>query len=64
MKTLKKVLCLVLALVMVVGTMAISAAAYTDEISEDYEEAVAVLSAIKVIDGYGKQAHRQQHSFC
>lgn len=53
MKTLKKVLCLVLALVMVVGTMAISAAAYTDEISEDYEEAVAVLSAIKVIDGYG-----------
>lgn len=53
MKTLKKTLCLVLALVMVVGTLAFSAsAADFDDVDQiKYTEAVKVLTAIKVIDG-------------
>lgn len=53
MKTLKKTLCLVLALVMVVGTLAISASAadFDDADKIEYTEAVNVLTAIKVIDG-------------
>lgn len=52
MKTLKKVLCLVLALVMVVGTMAISAAAFEDDDEITNKDAAAVLNGIKVITGY------------
>ena len=52
MKTLKKVPCLVLALVMVVGTMAISAAAFEDDDEITNKDAAAVLNGIKVITGY------------
>lgn len=52
MKTLKKTLCLVLALVMVVGTMAVAASAdFKDSDSIKYKEAVDVLSGIGVING-------------
>lgn len=55
MKTLKKSLALVLAVVMVVGVLAVSASAatFTDSDKVQYTEAVEVLSAIKVIDGIG-----------
>ncbi len=53
MKTLKKSLALVLAVVMVVGVLAVSASAatFTDSDKIENTEAVEVLSAIKVIDG-------------
>jgi hypothetical protein len=53
MKTLKKTLCLVLAVVLAVGTLAISASAtdFNDDADIEYNEAVEVLTAIKVIDG-------------
>jgi hypothetical protein len=53
MKTLKKSLALVLAVVMVVGVLAISASAatYNDDAQIQYKEAVEVLSLVGVIDG-------------
>jgi hypothetical protein len=53
MKTLKKSLALVLAVVMVVGVLAISASAatYSDDAQIQYKEAVEVLSLVGVIDG-------------
>lgn len=55
MRTLKKTLCLVLALVMMLGLCAINATAtsYTDDasIGADYREALEVLSAIGVFNG-------------
>lgn len=56
MKTLKKSLALVLALMMVVSMLAVGAgAAYTDvdEITPEYKEAIDVLSAFEVIGGIG-----------
>ena len=55
MKTLKKSLCLVLALVMVLGFGAISASAdldYEDTKDITYAEAVDVMSGIGVLEGY------------
>ena len=51
MKTLKKTLCLVLALVMVVGTMAISAAAFDDDADIKYTTAAKLLNDLGVIKG-------------
>lgn len=53
MKTLKKSLALVLAVVMVVGVLAVSASAatYPDDAQIQYKEAVEVLSLIGVIQG-------------
>ena len=54
MKTLKKTLCLVLALVMVIGLFAVSAnAAYTDQdkITAKYDVAVGVLSGLGILEG-------------
>lgn len=54
MKNLKKVLALVLALVMVFGAVVTSNAAFKDaeKITADYSEAVDVLSALKVLEGF------------
>ena len=52
MKNLSKVLSLVLALAMIVGVFTIGAAAFTDDEDISYEEAVEVLSAIKVLEGF------------
>ena len=53
MKTLKKTLCVVLAVVMAVGTLAITASAtdFADDADITYKEAVGVLTALGVIDG-------------
>ena len=56
MKTLKRTLCLVLALVLVLGTMSMASAkstyfADTDEINAKYAEAVEVMTALGIIDG-------------
>lgn len=52
MRTLKKTLCLVLCLVMMVGLCAIGAnAAFTDEDKINYKEAVDLLTGIKVLNG-------------
>ena len=54
MKTLKKTLCLVLAMVMVFGLCAVSASAkleYTDNDDITYKEAVDVLSGIGILAG-------------
>lgn len=57
MKTLKKTLCLVLAMVMVFGLCTISASAkldsYSDKDAIKYEEAVDVLSGIGILQGSG-----------
>lgn len=53
MRTLKKTLCLVLCLAMMVGLCVIgTSAAYTDESEITYKEAVGVLSMLKVLEGY------------
>jgi hypothetical protein len=56
MRTLKKSLCLVLALVMVLGLCVIGTnaayAQYTDKAKIDYVEAVEVLTGLEVIEGY------------
>ena len=50
---MKKFLSLVLALVMTMSLVTVSAgAAFTDSSSIDYKEAVEVMKAVKVIDGY------------
>ncbi|MBQ9979797.1 MAG: S-layer homology domain-containing protein, partial [Oscillospiraceae bacterium] len=52
MRNLKKVLTLVLALVMVVGCLAIGAgAAYTDEANIYYEDAVSTTTALGIFEG-------------
>ncbi len=58
MKTLKKTLCLVLAVVMVVGVLVLPAAAADDDtfkddaqISEEYSQAVDLLNVLKVLQG-------------
>ncbi|MGM9521536.1 MAG: S-layer homology domain-containing protein [Oscillospiraceae bacterium] len=53
MKTLKKTLCLVLAVVMAVGTLALSASAtdFVDDADIEYNEAVEVLTGLGVING-------------
>ena len=55
MRTLKKTLCLVLALVMVLGVCAFSASAtdFKDDAKITYKEAVSVLNGIGVISGRG-----------
>lgn len=52
MKNLKKVLALVLVVVMALGLITVSNAAFTDAASIEKTEAVEVLSAIGVIGGY------------
>lgn len=53
MKTLKRTLCLVLVLCMMVGALAISgSAAFTDEADIQYTEAVGVMSGMGIISGY------------
>lgn len=54
MRTLKKTLCLVLALVMVLGLCAfnVSAAEFTDTAAIEYKEAVGVMQAAKVLAGF------------
>ena len=54
MRTLKKTLCLVLALVMVLGLCAfnVSAAEFTDTAAIKYKEAVGVMQAAKVLAGF------------
>ena len=51
---MKKFLSLVLALVMTMSLVTISAGAkdFTDDSKITYEEAVDVISAVKVVDGY------------
>ncbi len=53
MKTLKKTLCLVLAVVMVVGVLILpaSAATYEDDAKITHKEAVEVLTALKILTG-------------
>ena len=53
MKTLKKTLCVVLAVVMAVGTLAITASAtdFADDADITYKEAVEVLTSLGVLDG-------------
>ena len=53
MKTLKKTLCLVLAVVMAVGVLVLpaSAADYTDADEIENKEAAAVMDSLKVIEG-------------
>ena len=53
MKTLKKTLCVVLAVVMAVGTLAITASAtdFADDANITYDEAVEVLTGLGIIDG-------------
>ncbi|MGM9521540.1 MAG: S-layer homology domain-containing protein [Oscillospiraceae bacterium] len=53
MKTLKKTLCLVLAVVMAVGTLALSASAtdFVDDADIEYNEAVEVLTGLGIING-------------
>ncbi|MDO5441798.1 MAG: S-layer homology domain-containing protein, partial [Bacillota bacterium] len=54
MKTLKKVLAVVLALAMVLGMTSMASAAFAGEtINADYQEAVDVLNAIGVLTGKG-----------
>ena len=54
MKNLKKVLALVLAVVMILGTIATaSAATYTDvKATDNYAEAIDILSNLKILDGF------------
>ena len=53
---MKKILTLVLALVMTMSLVTVSAGAkdFTDSSKINYDEAVAVMSAVKVIDGYAE----------
>ncbi len=56
MKTLKKTLCLVLAVVMAVGVLVIPANAateFTDDADITHDEAVAVLSGLSIVNGKG-----------
>jgi hypothetical protein len=59
-KSMKKFLSLVLALVMTMSLVTISAGAtsFTDDSSIDYDEAIEVMQALKVIDGYGDGSFR------
>ena len=59
MKTLKKTLCLVLAVVMVVGALILpaSAAEYTDDAEITHKEAVAVLSKLEILTGNAGTYH-------
>ena len=54
MKNLKKVLALVLAVVMILGTIATaSAVTYTDvKATDNYAEAIDILSNLKILDGF------------
>jgi hypothetical protein len=51
MRTLKKTLALVLAVVLVLGVAVVGANAFTDDAAINYDEAVAVLTGIGVIKG-------------
>ena len=59
MKTLKKTLCLVLAVVMVVGVLILpaSAADYEDDAEITHKEAVAVLSKLEILTGNAGSYH-------
>ena len=59
---MKKFLSLVLALVMTMSLVTISAGAkdFTDGEKVNYDEAVAVLSAVKVVDGYPDGSFKPQ----
>ena len=54
MKNLKKVLALVLAVVMIMGTVAVASAKdYTDvKADSDYAVAIVVLSNLNILDGF------------
>lgn len=53
MKNLKKVLALVLAVVMVMGAVVTTSAAYTDvKATDDYAEAIDVVSMVGILDGF------------
>ena len=54
MKNLKKVLALVLAVVMIMGTVAVASAKdYADiKADSDYAEAIDVLSNLNILDGF------------
>ena len=64
MKTLKKTLCVVLAVVMVVGTLALTAGAtdYVDDAEITYDEAVEVLSGMGIFEGGDGNAFDPQRS--
>ena len=55
MKTLKKTLCLVLAVVMAVGVLVLpaNAAEFTDDADITHDEAVSVLSGLSIVNGKG-----------
>ena len=52
MKNLKKVLALVLVVATLMGFATVAGAQFTDDSSVTYKEAVEVMSAINVINGY------------
>ena len=58
---MKKFLSLVLALVMTMSLVTISAGAkdFTDADEVNYDEAIDVLSALKVVEGYDRSRHSQ-----
>ena len=60
---MKKFLSLVLALVMTMSLVTVSAGAkdFTDSSKINYAEAVDVMSAVKVIDGYADGAFNPRH---
>ena len=60
---MKKFLSLVLALVMTMSLVTVSAGAkdFTDSTKIQYAEAVDVMSAVKVIDGYAEGDFRPTH---
>lgn len=62
MRTLKKTLCLVLALVMVLGLCAfnVSAAEFTDATQIEYKEAVGVMQAAGVLSGFEDGSFRPE----
>ncbi len=64
MKTLKKTLCVVLAVVMVVGTLALTAGAtdYVDDAQITYDEAVEVLTGLGIFEGGDGNAFEPQRT--
>ncbi len=65
MKTLKKTLCLVLAVVMAVGVLVIpaNAAEFTDADEITHDEAVAVLSGLGIVNGVGDGSFNPDGTF-
>ena len=66
MKTLKKTLCLVLAVVMAVGVLVLPANAateFTDDADITHDEAVAVLSGLGIVNGVGDGSFNPDGTF-